>query len=74
MATGKEFSIQVQPVASSYSREVGGYSGGDGKRGSNSGGKNGGQPPPVLTMLFRPAGVEPLRHAQPQIGAACAAA
>ncbi|PRW44843.1 prolyl endopeptidase-like isoform A [Chlorella sorokiniana] len=67
MATGKEFSIQVQPVASSYSTDVGGYGSNGAASSPRSDGANGNQPP-VLTLLFRPTGVEALRHYQPHIG------
>ena len=61
MASGHEFSIQVRPVPSQYSEAVGGYGAGGSGNGSS-------QPPPVLTILFRPAGMEPLRQGQPEIG------
>lgn len=68
MSTGKEFTIQVQPVASSYSIDVSGYAEAAASKGDTC--TNGSQPPQptVLTLLFRPAGVEPLRQDQPEAG------
>lgn len=68
MSTGKEFTIQVQPVASSYSIDVSGYAEAAASKGDSC--ASGAQltQPPVLTLMLRPAGVEPLRQDQPQPG------
>lgn len=71
MASGKEFTIRVQALESQYRAAVAGY--GPHCADADAGEESGPPCPMVLTILFRPAGPEPLRAGQPQIGARRAA-